>query len=349
MSKSKNIELIPIKNIVTKGLQSRASLSQRAIKDYAHDQKEGRKVYEETAENPNEDEFLTSKHNPLPPGIAYRDDSGKVFLAEGFHRCESHIENGFSVMPLDIRPGTKEDAIKHSAGANSDHGERRTTADKKHAVEMILDLKDCKQLSDNDIAKLVKVSPGFVAKCRPAAKKSEKSRGRPKKDGTPAQKKNGKTSESAPESPENGEEGLLEMETGETSGTESEAPKSKAKASKTQTLDDKTDRAAVRVKNVLPDDIGKAFYEDLTTGALKMTAKEVQAYADLNDGQIQRLYPLVVTQNLPVKKAMEYLDDENIADSICETLSLFCLAHGGKLEFPFASSTGDFVLVVTKD
>lgn len=345
--KNTSIELIPIKNIVTKGLQSRASLSSRAIKDYAHDQKEGHKLYVEGAENPSEDEFLVSKHNPLPAGVAYRDDSGKVFLAEGFHRCESHIENGFNVMPLEIRSGTREDAIKHSAGANSEHGERRTTADKKHAVEMILDLKDCKQLSDNDIAKLVKVSPGFVAKCRPAAKKSEKSRGRPKKDGTPAQKKNGKTAKTTPESSEDVQEGDLELETGGDSGGEPEAPKSKAKA-KTG-LDDKTDRAATRIKNVLPNDIGKAFYEDLASGALKHSAKEVQAYADLNDGQIQRLYPLVVTQNLPVKKAMEYLDDENISDAVCESLALFCLAHGGKLEFPFASAVGDFVLVVTKD
>jgi len=347
MSK-KNIELIPIKNIITKDLQSRASLSSSAIKDYAHDQKEAQKAYMEKAKDgANEDDFLLD-HNPLPPGKAYRNGSGKVFLAEGFTRLESTVENGFSAFPLQILEGEKEDAIRHSAGANAEHGERRSKADKKHAVEMILALPGSKDLSNNDIAKLTKTSPWFVEKCRPVAKASVKGRGRPRADGTPAQPKKGKKPAKGSKSAGKGKSNLpvtspdaenyeapdADPDLDAAAASETTTTETAFPTEPTRTISDAADRAATRVKNVIGGKEGKAFYDGILDGSLDISASELGKLAELNDGQIKRAAPLVIQNRMSLKKAVEFMED-TLSDKTKEELANRCLAHAGNFSLDF--------------
>lgn len=338
MSKAKNIELIPIKNIITnKGTQPRASLSQHAIKDYSADQAEAVATYNakcvEKKETSSDEEFLLH-HNPLPPGLAYRTPEGKVYLVEGFHRIDATLNNNFGEFPVEVTEGTLDEAIKHAAGSNAQHGERRSKADKKRAVEMIFGLKDCKELSDNDIAKLCKVSPGFVARNRPVVKTSTKSRGRPKKDGTPAKAKKGKKAvNDAPETSEDAREGASGDLDAETSQNESETPTG-GNGATAPAISDELDRAAMRIKSVIGGEEGASFYAGITDGSLGMSKNELKSFAELKDGQIQRVAPLVIQSRMPVKKALDFTFDA-LSDKTKEELTNRCIAHGGKFRLDF--------------
>lgn len=103
----------------------------------------------------------------FPPLVVFYD--GKVYwVADGFHRGQAFREAGLEKVPVDIRTGTKRDAILYAVGANASHGLRRTNADKRRAVETLL--RDCEwsQWSDRELARRAGVSNQFVANLRPA-------------------------------------------------------------------------------------------------------------------------------------------------------------------------------------
>ena len=66
----------------------------------------------------------------------------------------------------DVRDGTLSDAILYAAGANKLHGLRRTNADKRRAVEMVLGCDKWAGRSDRWIADQVGVNDHTVAKIR---------------------------------------------------------------------------------------------------------------------------------------------------------------------------------------
>lgn len=65
-----------------------------------------------------------------------------------------------------MRQGGLRDAILHSAGANADHGLRRTNDDKRRAVLMLLQDEVWGQWNDSKIARACAVSQPFVTKVR---------------------------------------------------------------------------------------------------------------------------------------------------------------------------------------
>jgi hypothetical protein len=65
-----------------------------------------------------------------------------------------------------IQPGTRRDAILHAAGANADHGLRRSNDDKRRAVQMLLQDEEWGRWSDREIARRCKVSHPLAAKLR---------------------------------------------------------------------------------------------------------------------------------------------------------------------------------------
>ncbi|WP_457583150.1 hypothetical protein [Ensifer canadensis] len=73
----------------------------------------------------------------FPPVIIFGDESG-YFAADGFHRIAAATRLGRAVIAAEVRQGTLRDAILYAAGANSTHGLRRTTADKRRAVTTLL-------------------------------------------------------------------------------------------------------------------------------------------------------------------------------------------------------------------
>lgn len=101
----------------------------------------------------------------LPPIDVFFD--GSIYLlADGYHRLEAHILEKRDTIPVKVHPGDKKAALLHSLGSNANHGLRRTNADKEKAVTIALKDPDIQVYSDNQIAKICKVSQPFVGNIR---------------------------------------------------------------------------------------------------------------------------------------------------------------------------------------
>jgi hypothetical protein len=122
------------------GTQPREAINDAVVSEYAERLVDG-------------DEF--------PPVTVFYDGSD-YWLADGFHRVAAHDEAGRGQIEADIRSGTRLDAVLHAAGANRDHGLRRTNADKRRAVLMVIEHPDASEWSGRKIASCCGVSPDFA-------------------------------------------------------------------------------------------------------------------------------------------------------------------------------------------
>ena len=127
------------------GTQSRASLSESTIDEYAEAMANGA---------------------TFPPVTIFHDESS-YWLAEGFHRFHAHERAGRESIACDIRQGTRRDAVLFSAGANAEHGLRRSNEDKRRAVMTLLGDNEWREWSDREIARRCGVSDRFVNGLRP--------------------------------------------------------------------------------------------------------------------------------------------------------------------------------------
>lgn len=126
------------------GTQTRVALNEAVVAEYAEALLEGAK---------------------LPMVTAFFDGS-TYWLADGFHRYFAHKQAKKGGINVDVRQGTKRDAVLFSTGANSTHGLRRTNEDKRRAVRVLLDDEEWSTWSDREIAKQCDVSHTFVANLR---------------------------------------------------------------------------------------------------------------------------------------------------------------------------------------
>jgi hypothetical protein len=104
-----------------------------------------------------------ARKEKLPPIVCYHDGS-TYWLADGFHRYHAARKRGEKWIDAQVIKGSRDDARWHAAGANTQHGLNRTTADKQKAVRLALELRPT--LSDNKIAAHCGVSQPFVGKVR---------------------------------------------------------------------------------------------------------------------------------------------------------------------------------------
>lgn len=102
---------------------------------------------------------------PFPYVVVYHDGSDH-WLADGFHRVAAANQAGRDHVLADIRQGTRREAVLHAAGANAEHGLRRTPEDKRRAVLHLLEDQEWRMWSDREIARTCRVSPTFVGKLR---------------------------------------------------------------------------------------------------------------------------------------------------------------------------------------
>ena len=137
---STSLDLSVIKADV--GIQGRAEINEEKVAEYAQRMEAG-------------DDF--------PPVAAFRVHS-EFLLADGFHRYHAAQRAGRAQIAVDLRPGTRTDAIKFAIGANARHCLPLTNADKRHVVTMAL--RELPGLSDHAIAHLCKVSHPFVGTVR---------------------------------------------------------------------------------------------------------------------------------------------------------------------------------------
>jgi hypothetical protein len=126
------------------GTQFRVSLKEGTVDDYAEAFKAGK---------------------ALPPPDVYSD--GTYFWpADGHQRIAAARKAGLEVIPCNIHPGGRRDAILHAVGSNASHGDRRTRADARNAVGAMLRDVEWGQWSNAEIGRRCRVDEKTVAKVR---------------------------------------------------------------------------------------------------------------------------------------------------------------------------------------
>lgn len=128
------------------GTQMRTGLNEQAIKEYVDAIIEGDK---------------------LPDLVVFYDGS-EYWLADGFHRIDAYrrVHGAMYRLNVEVRAGTRRDAVLFAAGANAKHGLPRTPEDKQRAVDTLLRDEEWAQWSDREIARRCNVAHPLVAKRR---------------------------------------------------------------------------------------------------------------------------------------------------------------------------------------
>ena len=139
------VEYLPIADImINGGTQSRVKLNWDVIAEYA--------------------EAITL--DAIFPPILVFYDGKNYWLADGFHRLHATKKAGRQEIAVEIHQGNRRDALLYSVGANANHGLRRTNADKRRAVNIMLQDEEWNHWSNREIAKRCGVSEFMVRQMR---------------------------------------------------------------------------------------------------------------------------------------------------------------------------------------
>ena len=150
------VKEIPLAAIVADPeVQARVALSEEVIADYAAAMLEGVK---------------------FPRCIVF-DDGTTLWLSDGFHRfiAASRTDGKVQHLSCEVHKGTKRDAQLFALLANAAHGLRRTSADKRKAVLVMLHDPEWKQWSAREITRQCAVSPALVDNIRNELRESPSS------------------------------------------------------------------------------------------------------------------------------------------------------------------------------
>lgn len=139
------LEKIRLEKINVDGdLQVRDKINEDAVREYAEVIREGGK---------------------MPPVTVFFD--GKSYhLADGWHRFFAHKQAAFAEIEAEVHDGTRRDAILFAVSANDKHGLRRTNADKRRSVLVLLEDFEWSEWNNIKIAEVCGVSATFVDKIR---------------------------------------------------------------------------------------------------------------------------------------------------------------------------------------
>ena len=142
-----NVRSILLRHIrLDGGTQARARTDQAAIDEYAEAMEAGAS---------------------FPAVVVFEDHiSNLLWLGDGFHRVAAAGKLGKKNIKADVRAGGLREARLFAIGANVTHGVRRTNADKRLAVSLILDDPEWSAWSNREIARVAGVAPGLVDKMR---------------------------------------------------------------------------------------------------------------------------------------------------------------------------------------
>jgi len=104
-------------------------------------------------------EALRGDAGALPAIVVFQEipvpKSGKVWLADGFHRVHAAKAAGLTEIAAEVRPGTWENALRYALGANGTHGLRRTRADVANAIRLAYENRKALGLPDVPSARAV--------------------------------------------------------------------------------------------------------------------------------------------------------------------------------------------------
>lgn len=137
--------------IIDKGTQSRAQISEDTVSEYAEAMHDG---------------------SQFPPVTVFF-DGVDYYLADGFHRLLAVKRLAKTSITANVESGTLRDAILFSLSANSDHGLRRSNADKRKCVETLLDDFEWQAMSTREIASRCDVSGQLVEAVKAGRAKGE--------------------------------------------------------------------------------------------------------------------------------------------------------------------------------
>lgn len=114
-----NTKLIKI-NSLDLSYQTRYGLTDETVEEYAQHMSDG-KVF---------------------PAVTVFDLGDNLALVDGYHRIAAITRIGGDEVKAVVTPGTREDALRASVKANSEHGQRRTNLDKRRALEVAWENRD---------------------------------------------------------------------------------------------------------------------------------------------------------------------------------------------------------------
>ncbi|OYV88597.1 MAG: hypothetical protein B7Z73_08240 [Planctomycetia bacterium 21-64-5] len=99
------------------------------------------------------EEYAERMHSEdvFPPIVVFFDGQD-YWLADGFHRFQAHSQLRHPTVECRLLQGTRRDAVLFALKANNAHGLRRTSADKRHAVKLVLADEEWSKRSDRWIA-----------------------------------------------------------------------------------------------------------------------------------------------------------------------------------------------------
>lgn len=126
--------------VIDKGTQSRDAINEEAVNDYADAMKRGANF----------------------PPITVFFDGNDYYLADGFHRYHAAKRVGRVSIQAVVESGALRDAMWFSVGANKDHGARKTNADKRKGVRMLLEDFEWGELPVSEIAEHCGVSHQLI-------------------------------------------------------------------------------------------------------------------------------------------------------------------------------------------
>lgn len=101
----------------------------------------------------------------LPP-IDVFFDGADYYIGDGWHRIHAWKEAGVSMISAIMHNGGQREALLFAAGANKTHGLKRTNADKRRAVEIMLQDVEWSEWSNVKIGEHCGVSDELVRKLR---------------------------------------------------------------------------------------------------------------------------------------------------------------------------------------
>ncbi|HOI69291.1 MAG TPA: ParB N-terminal domain-containing protein [Methanothrix sp.] len=100
------------------------------------------------------------------PAITVFDDGSQKWLADGWHRYVAAQKAGLEEIDVDLRTGSRRDALLFSISANAKHGLRRSRDDKRRGVLALLSDPEWSVLSDRELARMAGVTHPTIAKYR---------------------------------------------------------------------------------------------------------------------------------------------------------------------------------------
>jgi alkylated DNA repair dioxygenase AlkB len=139
-------ETLPLDHITTQGTQARAALSDTIIHEYAE---------------------ALARGDTFPPIEVYFDET-TYWLADGFHRVNAARIAGHTTIAAVVHAGGTREALLHAISANEEHGYRRTDADRRHAVSLLLADAEWREWNNSAIARQCRVSEFLVRTLRRA-------------------------------------------------------------------------------------------------------------------------------------------------------------------------------------